>query len=92
MLAKADHLSFVEHDNLVGVLDGADALGDDEHSGVLCLLGQSLAQRRIGFKVQSGEAVVEDVKLRLFDQSAGNGKTLLLAAGKVGAALCHKGI
>lgn len=39
VLAKADHLSFIEHDNLVGMLDGADALGDDEYSGVLCLLG-----------------------------------------------------
>ena len=77
----------MEHDDLVCMLDGADALGNDQDRGVLCLFCQRLAQRCIRLEVQGRKAVVENVKLRLFRQRPGNRQPLFLPAGKVGAAL-----
>ena len=49
MGADACHPPFVQHNDLVGVLDGADTLGNDQYSCIFC---QRFAQRRIRFKVQ----------------------------------------
>ncbi len=52
MGADACHPPFVQHNDLVGVLDGADTLGNDQYSCIFCLFCQRFAQRRIRFKVQ----------------------------------------
>ena len=44
--AEADNLAAVEHEDLIGVADGADALGDDDLCRVGQLLRKSLAERR----------------------------------------------
>ena len=85
MGADAGHLSFVKHDDLIGVTDGADTLCHDEDGSVLRLFLQRL-------EVQGREAVIENVELRLLHQRPGDGQTLLLSAGEVGPALCHEGL
>ena len=47
MRAGAHHVAVVEHDDLVGVHDGRDALGHDHERGVGNVFGQLLAQ--LGF-------------------------------------------
>lgn len=92
MGADAGHLSFVKHDDLIGVTDGADTLCHDEDGSVLRLFLQRLAQRGVRLEVQGREAVIENVELRLLHQRPGDGQTLLLSAGEVGPALCHEGL
>ena len=45
MRAEADNLAAVEHEDLIGMTDGADALGDDDLRRAGQLLRKSLAQR-----------------------------------------------
>ena len=85
-------MAVFEHDDLIGVHDGAHTLGDDQHGRILDLNGQRLAQRRIGGEVERGEAVVEDVQVGLAGQRAGDGQALTLPAGEVRAALRHTGV
>ena len=61
MRAQAHNLAVLEHDDLVGVQDRRDALGDDEHRGIARLVLQRMAQCRIGLKVQGRKTVVEDI-------------------------------
>ena len=51
-----------------------------------------MAQCRIGLKVQSRKAVVEDIQVGALHECAGNRQTLALAAREVRAALGHRRI
>lgn len=89
MSADTRHTPLVQNYDLICAAYGADALRDNQYGGVFGFLCQRLAQSRVGLKVQSRKAVVKYVELRLFHQSARNGKPLLLSAREVIAALCH---
>ena len=89
--ALAHDLAVVEHDDAVGVHDGADALGHDEFGGVLGFAGERVAHLAVGLEVERGERVVEDQDLRMPVHRACDGQSLLLAAGHVRAALCDRG-
>ena len=86
------HMPFVEHDDLVCVLDGADTLGNDQNCGVFCLFCEGFAERRIRFEVQCGKAVIKNIQFRFFHQRPCDGQPLFLAARKIGPALGHKGV
>ncbi len=58
-------LAFIQHDDLFGILDGGDALGDDQHSAVAGLLLERLAQGGVGLEIQRREAVIKDIDRRL---------------------------
>ena len=85
MFAYAGDLAVVQDDDLVGVPDGADALGHDDPGGVLAGLVQGAAEDPVGLIVQGGEGVVEEEDLRLPGDGPGDGEPLLLPAGEVGA-------
>ena len=89
MPADAGDLAAVEHNDLIRMADGADALGDDDFGRIMKLCCQTLAQLRVRAVVQRGEGVVEDQNFRLPRQRAGDGKPLLLPAGNVAAKLCN---
>ena len=78
MLADADHPAVVEHDDAVGVDDGADALRDHEHRGVGRLGLERGAQPGVGDEVERREAVVEDVDVGLAHDRPGDREPLLL--------------
>ena len=80
-------LSLIQDQDLVGVKDSTDPLGNDEKSCFCDLFLQRVAQRGIRLKVQGGKTVVEHIEIGCFDQSPGDGEALPLAAGKIGAAL-----
>ena len=87
MGAHAHDAALVQHDDAVGVPDGADALGHDEAGDVPQLPGKARPELCVGAVVQRGEGVVKDQDLRPAGQGPGDGKALLLPAGHVCAAL-----
>ena len=87
MRAESGNLAAVEHEDLIGITDGADALGDDDLCRAGKLLRKSLAERRVGLIVQRGERIVENQNFRRSCQRPRDGKPLLLPAGDVPAKL-----
>lgn len=72
MGAYAHGFALVQHYNLLCVAYGADALSDYYHGRVLCFGGKRVAESGVGLEVKCREAVVKDIKLRLFYERAGN--------------------
>ena len=70
----------LQHQDLITVHDGADALGNDDGGGAREGLGQALAEGGIGLIIQGAGGVVQDQKFRSAGQGPGNEDPLLLAA------------
>ena len=87
MRAEARDFAAVEHEDLVGIADGADALGDDDLRCAGQFLCKSFAQRGVGLIVERGEGVVKDQDFRLSRQRPRDRQPLLLSAGDVPAKL-----
>ena len=87
MRSHADDLAAVENEDLFGVADRADALGDDDLRHIMQLPVQTLAQLRVRPVIERRERIVKDQNFRLSRQRAGDGKALLLPAGHVAAEL-----
>ncbi len=87
MGAFSDDLFSIQHNDLVSVQYGADALSDDESRA----LGHQLVQCRfyqdLSFHVYRAGAVVQDQDLRLNQYCAGDGKPLFLSAGEIDTSL-----
>lgn len=77
---------------MVGVFHAGNTLGNDEHRGAGNLFGKALADLGVGAGIHSGGRVVQNQDAGLFQQSTGNAKALLLAAGNVSAALVNVGV
>src|SRR4029077_3485957 len=73
--------------DLVRADDRGDALRNDEHRRVTRVWLERFPQACIGCKVEGRERVVEDVNVRLPDESARDRESLSLSAGHVRAAL-----
>ena len=78
MVPGTDDATFVDDEDLIGVANGRDTLGDDEHRGLGGVPAQRPAQFRVGRYVEGGEGVVEDVDVGLLDQGPGDGQPLTL--------------
>ncbi len=87
MGAGAHQSAGVEHEDLVGVADRRDALGDDEHGGVGDPRRERGPQPGVGGEVERRERVVEHVDLGSDDERPGDRQPLSLSARHVGAAL-----
>ena len=72
MSALPHDAAIIEHQDLIGVHDGRDALGDDHDGGVVQLMGQPCAQGGIGLVIERGEAVIKDEDLRFDRKRTGN--------------------
>ena len=90
--ALAHQPAVVQHQDLIGVEDGGNALCHDDHGGVVGLFLQRTAQGDIRLVVKGRETVVEQIDLRLLGNGAGDGEPLLLAAGYVGVSLGDGGM
>mmetsp|Transcript_14382 Transcript_14382/g.36421 ORF Transcript_14382/g.36421 Transcript_14382/m.36421 type:complete len:272 (+) Transcript_14382:908-1723(+) len=90
--ALFDHAAVVQHDDLLGVLDGGEAMRD-HHCGALDREG---VERRLhgafGDAVQSRGSFVEEHERRVLEQAAGDGHPLLFAAGQLEAAFADHGV
>jgi len=90
--AALQDAALVQDDDLVGVLHGAQPLGDDDLGGAGDLPGEGPADEGVGAGVDGGGRVVEDEDLRPLEQGAGDAQALLLASGDIGAALLDAGV
>ena len=88
MGAAPDNTPVFQDEDLVGIADGGDALGDDQRGAVCRGRGECGTQPGVGRDVEGREGVVEDVDGRLLDQGPGDRQTLPLTARYVRTALC----
>src|SRR5674476_181680 len=87
MAALADDAARLEDDDVVGVPDRRDPLGDDQNRRLPGLLHQGRTQLGVGGHIESRERVVEDIDVRSFDQRSRDGQSLPLPSGHVRTAL-----
>jgi hypothetical protein len=89
LIVRADRMNFsvVQHDNLVGVLNGGNALRDDNFRRVRDVFSKRLTDQFVGFGVNRAGRVVQNQDFGLFQQRPRNTQSLLLASGYIGAAL-----
>ena len=71
MGALAHQTALVQHQDLVCVQHGGDALCHDDDGGVVGLGLQGAAQGHVGLVVQGRETVVEQINFRFFGDGAG---------------------
>ena len=82
------HKSAVVNDqNLIGLLDGCQPVGDGDHGLAPRQLGERLLDQVLVFGVNAGGRFVQNDDGRIFQNGARNGNALLFAAGQRAAAL-----
>ena len=91
LLVRADlaDLALVHHDDLVGALNGAEAVGDHDRGAAFDHAGQRVAHAEFGFGVDARGGFVEDEDLGIVRQRSGERDELLLAGRQRAAALLH---
>ena len=83
---------FCDDDDLVGVPDGGEAVGDGDGRPSFGEFFQALLDPAFALVVKGAGGLVENEDRRIFQEDAGNGDALLLAAGKAGAAFSDEGV
>src|SRR5690606_37741791 len=76
-----------DYDNAVGILDGRQAVRDDERRAPLRQFQQRLLNRRFGLGIQRGRRFVENQDGGVLEEHARDSNTLLLPAAQLHAAL-----
>ena len=71
--------AFVEDEDAVGVLNGAEAMRDDERGAAAEKAVERLADQEFGFGVHAGRGFVEDEEARIVGEGAGEIDELALA-------------
>lgn len=77
----------VDNKDFIRVLNGGNALGDNEYRGILEFAVKALTYFSLGCGINCRGAVVKYKNFRVFNHSAGDTEPLLLSAGKVETAL-----
>ena len=90
--ALLDHDASRQHHHLIRTGHGAHPVGDDEDGFVFYEPGQSLLNGSFVLHIQAGGGLVQQDDGRILQESAGNGDTLTLAAGKSAAVLADVGV
>ena len=79
------------HD-LVGVLDGREAVRDHKRGAPVRQAGERLLYRVLALVVERTRGLVQHKNLGILEEHACDGDTLLLAAGETRTALAHLGL
>ncbi len=77
----------LEHDNLVGVAHGRNAMRDDDGRAILHHAAQARQNFFLGVRVHSGERVIQNQNARIGHHGTRDGGALLLPARQRDAAL-----
>ncbi len=85
--ALFDDLAVVDHHHVVGVADGAQAVGDDEAGASCHQAQQRFLDARLGARVHAAGGFVQDQNGRVGQDGAGDGQQLALALAEVAGAL-----
>ncbi len=92
MGAGGGDATFLHDQDLVGVADGGEAVGDDEGGAAVDEVLEGELDEMLGFGIDRGGGVVEDEDAGVHEQDAGDGDALLLSAGEGDAALTDAGV
>src|SRR5690606_37352169 len=87
---RGDAASFSKA-NAVGVLDGADALRDDQAGATPGEFLHGGPELVFAFRIESGSRLVENDDRRVLQEGARDGDALALSAGEPGAAFADNG-
>ena len=78
--------------NLIGMLNGRQAVGDDNRGATARQALERLLHRLLALVIQSTRRLVQDEDLGILEEHACNCDALLLSARKTAAALAHHGV
>src|SRR5690554_4777451 len=81
-----------QNDNLVGVFQRGDAVGNDDYRLPRENTAQVLEDGFLCFRIHRGEAVIQNQNLRFLDQSPGQSDALFLSPREGNAPFAHDGI
>ena len=90
--AALDDRPLSEHEDLVGADDGGEPVRDHQRGAVLRHAVERVLDVLLGVAVERGGRLVEQQDRRRFEDRARDGDALLLAAGKLQAALADLGL
>ena len=90
--AALDDLAVAHDDDLIGALDGGDAVRDKDRGSLAHHVAQPAENAFFGVGVDARKRVVEHQNFRLAQDGARERRPLLLAAGKRDAALADHGV
>src|SRR5712664_421203 len=91
MRALFAEAAFVEDEDTIGVLDGAEAMRDDQRGAAAEQAVEGIADLQLGLGVHAGGGFVEDKGARIVREGAREIDKLALTNGKCGAALVDAG-
>ena len=91
MRAVLDDPALFDGDDAVGVSQGRETVGDQDHRAILADAAHVGLDRRLALVVQGRGRLVEDKDARIADQSSGDGDTLTLPAAQRGAPFADDG-
>ena len=92
MAALLGNAAIVQDDDVVGVSQGGDAVGDEDGSAVSHELAQVSENGFFSLGIHCRERVVQDQDAGQANQGAGQGGALLLAPGEGDAAFADQGV
>jgi hypothetical protein len=79
MCSLLDCPPILQDDNVVGFLDGREAMGDSDSRTGFCNSIEGSLNYSLAFSVNRRGGFVQDYDLRVFYNAPGDGETLLLA-------------
>ena len=92
MAAALDDAATIDEQDLLGMHQRGEAMGDDDRRPVLRGFAERGANALFGGGVDGGGGIVEHQDRRRRQEAAGDRQPLALAAGKGDAALTHQGL
>ena len=87
-----DDMTLVEHDNLIGVFDGRQAMRDHDRGAILHQPRQRILDQALGFRIQRAGGFVQHQDRRILQKCAGHRDALALATRKQRTALAHPAV
>ena len=89
MAAAFGDAAAFEDEDLVGVADGGEAVGDDEARAVFHQMVEGFLDETLGGGVNTGGGFVEDEDRRVFQEGTGDGEALFFAYAEFHATLAE---
>ena len=92
MRALFDDATVVEDDDVVGFEDSVEAVGDGDNGSSLHEAAGGFFEQGFGLGVEAGGGFIKDKEGRVFEEGAGEGKTLRLSAAETCSAFADDGL
>ena len=91
MVPFFDDAAVVDDDDVVGIADRAQAMGDDDSRAAFHEAVQRGLDDFFAFRIEGRRRFIEDEDARVLKDSPGNGNALALATGQGAAAIADEG-